>query len=100
MILVLMALMIGVSGLAEKIKAPVPVLLLLAGIIIGFSPSMPVIELDPEIIMLIFLPPLLFDAAFNISFKDLPAAGKIQAAAKYGIELTADDVMPMQEEVV
>jgi len=31
---------------------------------------MPVIELDPEIIMLIFLPPLLFDAAFNISFKD------------------------------
>lgn len=36
----------------------------------------------------------------NIAFKDLPAAGKIQAAAKYGIELTADDVMPMQEEVV
>ena len=37
----------------------------------------------------------------NISFKDLPAAGKIQAAAKYGIDLTADDVMPqMQEEVV
>ena len=37
----------------------------------------------------------------NISFKDLPAAGKIQAAAKYGIDLTADDVMPMpaQEEV-
>lgn len=36
----------------------------------------------------------------NISFKDLPAAGKIQAAAKYGIDLTADDVMPTQEEVV
>ena len=37
----------------------------------------------------------------NISFKDLPAAGKIQAAAKYGIDLTADDIMPMpaQEEV-
>ena len=36
----------------------------------------------------------------NIAFKDLPAAGKIQAAAKYGIDLTADDVMPMpaQEE--
>ena len=36
----------------------------------------------------------------NISFKDLPAAGKIQAAAKYGIDLTADDVMSMKEEVV
>jgi len=30
----------------------------------------------------------------NISFKDLPAAGKIQAAAKYGIELTAEDLIP------
>lgn len=29
----------------------------------------------------------------NVSFKDLPAAGKIQAAAMYGIELTAEDVM-------
>lgn len=36
----------------------------------------------------------------NIAFKDLPAAGKIQAAAKYGIDLTADDVMPVQEEAV
>lgn len=31
----------------------------------------------------------------NIAFKDLPAAGKIQAAAKYGIELTAEDVQPI-----
>ena len=38
----------------------------------------------------------------NIAFKDLPAAGKIQAAAKYGIDLTADDVMsmPVQEGAV
>ena len=33
----------------------------------------------------------------NISFKDLPPAGKIQAAAKYGIQLTADDVRPQIE---
>lgn len=69
-ILLIMALMIGVSGIAEKIKLPVPVLLLLAGIGIGFAPAMPGIELNPEIIMLLFLPPLLYDAAFNISFKD------------------------------
>ncbi len=33
----------------------------------------------------------------NISFKDLPPAGKIQAAAKYGLQLTADDVRPQIE---
>jgi CPA1 family monovalent cation:H+ antiporter len=68
-ILIIMALMIGVSGIAERMKIPVPVLLLLVGIVIGFVPSMPKIEINPEIIMLIFLPPLLYDAAFNISFK-------------------------------
>lgn len=70
LILVLLALMIGVSGLAEKIKIPVPVLLLLVGMAIGFVPQMPAVELNPEIIMLLFLPPLLYDAAFSISFKD------------------------------
>src|SRR4051812_24495533 len=69
-ILVIMALMIGVCGIAEKLKIAVPVLLLLAGIGIGFVPAMPAVELNPEIIMLLFLPPLLYDAAFNISFKD------------------------------
>lgn len=70
-VLLIMALMIGASGIAEKIKLPVPVLLLLVGIAMGSLPSMPAIELDPEIVMLLFLPPLLYDAAFNISFKDL-----------------------------
>lgn len=69
-ILVMMSLMIGVSGLADKIKISAPVLLLMVGIIIGFTPAVPPIELNPEIVMLLFLPPLLYDAAFNISFKN------------------------------
>lgn len=69
-ILMIMALMIGASGFAGKIKIPVPMLLLIIGILVGFIPSMPEIEINPEIIMLLFLPPLLYDAAFNISFQD------------------------------
>lgn len=69
-VLVIMSLMIGASGIADKIKLPAPVLLLLVGMIMGFLPAMPDIELNPEIVMLLFLPPLLYDAAFNISFKD------------------------------
>ncbi|GAA4778819.1 hypothetical protein GCM10023231_01750 [Olivibacter ginsenosidimutans] len=37
---------------------------------IGFVPAMPAIDINPEIIMLLFLPPLLYDAAFNISFQE------------------------------
>ena len=69
-ILLIMALMIGASGLADKTKVPLPILLIILGVTIGFIPSMPEVVINPEIIMLIFLPPLLYDAAFNISFKD------------------------------
>lgn len=62
--------MIAASGFADKIKLPTPVLLILIGMGIGFIPSMPEVMIDPEIVMLIFLPPLLYDAAFKISFKD------------------------------
>jgi len=70
-VLFIMALMIGLSAIANRIKIPYPILLVSAGIAIGFIPEMPEISLNPEVVFLIFLPPLLYDAAFNISFKEL-----------------------------
>lgn len=69
-VLVLLAIMIGLSAIADRVKLPYPVLLIVAGIGVGFIPSMPAIKLNPEIIFLLFLPPLLYDAAFNISFTE------------------------------
>ncbi|MFC3361859.1 cation:proton antiporter [Pedobacter fastidiosus] len=69
-IIFILAVMIGLSAIADKIKIPYPVLLIIVGVAIGFIPSLPSIDLNPEIIFLIFLPPLLYDAAFNISFKE------------------------------
>ena len=68
-VLFILAIMIGLSAWADKIRMSYPILLITAGIVIGFIPSMPAVELNPEIVLLIFLPPLLYDAAFNISFK-------------------------------
>ncbi|MVT09989.1 Na+/H+ antiporter [Chitinophaga tropicalis] len=69
-IIFVLTLMIGLSAMADKMKLSYPILLIAAGIAIGFIPHMPVVELNPDVIFLIFLPPLLYDAAFNISFKD------------------------------
>jgi len=66
-ILLLLAIMLGLSAIAEKVKLPYPILLVIAGISVGFIPGMPKIELDPEVVFLLFLPPMLYDAAFNIS---------------------------------
>ncbi|NCD71057.1 Na+/H+ antiporter [Mucilaginibacter agri] len=69
-VIFIMAVMIGLSAIADRIKLPQPVLLIIAGVAVGFLPNLTPIELNPEIVFLIFLPPLLFDAAFNISFEE------------------------------
>ncbi len=56
---------------ANKIKVAYPVLLVLAGLLICFIPGIPVIRINPELIFIIFLPPLLYEAAWSISWKEL-----------------------------
>ncbi|GAA3730686.1 hypothetical protein GCM10022422_11070 [Flavobacterium ginsengisoli] len=68
-IIFILAIVIGLSAFAEKSKLPYPILLVIVGVGIGFIPTMNEIEINPEIIFLIFLPPLLYDASFNISPK-------------------------------
>ncbi|WP_183556788.1 Na+/H+ antiporter [Mucilaginibacter sp. SP1R1] len=68
-VIFILAIMIGLSAIADRIKLPSPILLIIAGIAVGFIPALPNIELNPEIVFLIFLPPLLYDAAFNISYQ-------------------------------
>lgn len=69
-VIFILALLIGLSAIADRIKIPYPVLLVIAGMTIGFIPVFPNIALMPEVVFLIFLPPMLYDSAFNISFKD------------------------------
>jgi CPA1 family monovalent cation:H+ antiporter len=72
-ILIILSLLFAVSMLSilsTKLKISYPILLVIAGLIIGFVPGMPSITLDPEIVFLIFLPPLLYFAAWNTSWKD------------------------------
>ncbi|QSW89646.1 Na+/H+ antiporter [Flavobacterium endoglycinae] len=69
-IIFILAIVIGLSAFADKAKLPYPILLVIVGVAIGFIPTMTEIEINPEIIFLIFLPPLLYDASFNISPKD------------------------------
>lgn len=68
-ILFVLGLMVLLSAMADKVKVSSPIILICTGIGIGFIPAMPKLEPSPEIIFLLFLPPLLYDAAFNINFK-------------------------------
>lgn len=68
-IIFIMGVLISLSTVIDKLKIPYPVLLVLTGLIIGFIP-MPGLDLDPDIIFLVFLPPLLYDAASRTSWHD------------------------------
>lgn len=57
--------------LANKLKVAYPVLLVIAGLVISFIPGIPTIKVDPELIFVIFLPPLLYEASWTISWKEL-----------------------------
>ena len=74
MVLLCLGLILSVSFLvllARKLKIPYPVFLVLAGLLLSFIPRIPVIHIDPDLIFFVILPPILFDAAQNTSWKAL-----------------------------
>ena len=73
LLLVLMVAVGGLSVLAGTVRVPYPILLVLGGLVLGFLPGVPPAELPPDLVLVLFLPPLLYQAAFFSSPRDLRA---------------------------
>ncbi len=69
-IIFIMAILISLTAIANKRKLPYPILLVAAGLIIGFVPQLPDLALDPDVVFVIILPPLLYDAATKTSWHE------------------------------
>ena len=70
-IISLVVIICMLTMLANKIKIAYPILLVLAGLALSLVPGVPHIKVEPEWIFIIFLPPLLFEAAYGASWKEL-----------------------------
>ena len=57
--------------LAQKLKVAYPIVLVLGGLILSLIPGIPNVSIQPEMIFVIFLPPLLYEAAWYTSWKEL-----------------------------
>jgi CPA1 family monovalent cation:H+ antiporter len=71
---VLVSLLVSVAVLgaaARAVNVPYPIVLVVGGLVLGFIPGLPDIELEPELVLVIFLPPLLYSAAFFANLHDL-----------------------------
>lgn len=70
-LLAMVATVVLLEMWATKLKIAYPILLVVAGLLISFVPGLPILRIDPDLIFFIFLPPLLFEAAWSISFKEM-----------------------------
>lgn len=61
----------GLSALARALSIPYPIVLVLGGALFGFIPGVPTVKLNPDVVLVIFLPPLVYGAAFFANLRDL-----------------------------
>lgn len=67
----LIALTVGTMMLSNRLKVAYPIALVVIGLLVCIIPGTPKIQLDPEIIFIIFLPPLLYESGWAVSWKEL-----------------------------
>ncbi|MGH1565407.1 Na+/H+ antiporter [Mumia sp. DW29H23] len=60
----------GLGALAHRIAVPYPIVLVVGGALVGFVPGLPPVELEPEVVLVVFLPPLLYKSAIYANFGD------------------------------
>jgi Na+/H+ antiporter len=89
--LVLLGLLVAVAALlslAPILQLPYPILLVVGGLALGFVPGIPHLTLDPDVVLVAILPPLLYAAAFFTSLRDLRANIRPLSLLALGLVMT------------
>src|SRR5438045_523461 len=103
LIFLLLLLFVAVFGvIARKLKTPYPIVMVIGGLLLSFVPGIPGIALNPDLIFLVVLPPLLYSSAWTTSWRDfrynlvsilLLAVGLVGFTLR-GVALVAPNVFP------
>src|SRR5882762_5259733 len=83
----LLAAVAGLALLARKLSIPYPILLVLGGVLLGLIPGLPRVRLNPELVFLFFLPPLLYPAALFMPWRDFRANLRLISLLAIGLVL-------------
>ncbi|KIC93501.1 Na+/H+ antiporter [Flavihumibacter solisilvae] len=93
LVITLIVVMSLLVMLGEKLHVSYPIFLVVAGIVLSFIPGLPVIHIDPELIFLIFLPPLLYEAAWFTSWKDFWKWRRVITTLAFGLVILTSTVV-------
>jgi monovalent cation/hydrogen antiporter len=87
----LLALLIAVGALlalAPTLRLPLPILLVLGGVVMSFIPGLPQLALPPDLVLVAILPPLLYSGAFFTSLRDLRTNRRAIGFLAFGLVAT------------
>src|SRR2546421_178306 len=70
----LLAAIVALATVATRFRIPYAVLLVLGGLLMGFIPGLPTIELNPDLVLFLFLPPLIYSSAWLTSWHEFRAS--------------------------
>src|SRR5258706_14719585 len=71
-LVVLFICAVALSWVARRLNVPYPIALVLGGAALGFFPHLPRMQFDPNLILVIVLPPVLYSAAYFTSWRGVP----------------------------
>ena len=77
----------GLSALARVLAVPYPIVLVVGGAVFGFIPGIPSVRLDPDVVLVVFLPPLLYGAAFFANLGDIRRSLRVVTLNSIGLVL-------------
>lgn len=69
-VILLLGVVLALTTIAQKIFIPYPILLVVGGLILGLIPGLPTVTLSPDLVFLVFLPPILWAAAYFTSWRE------------------------------
>src|ERR671938_460949 len=77
----------GLSALARHLSVPYPIVLVVGGALLGFVPGLPQVTLNPEVVLVVFLPPLLHASSIFADFGFLRANLRAMTLSAVGLVL-------------
>src|SRR6266498_2954127 len=77
----------GLSVLARRLSVPFPIVLVVGGALFGFVPGLPEVKLDPQVVLVVFLPPLVYGASIFANFSDFRANLRALTLSTVGLVL-------------
>ena len=69
-LILLLAVVVAVAIIANRLKIPPAILLVITGVLLALVPGLPPIELSPEFVLLLILPPVIYTSAFLMSWRE------------------------------